>query len=404
MPRTPPGPAGRTTHGLRRHHEQLVLDAVWNEPSCTASELMAATGLTRATVLALCKGLAAQGWLVETTGRQERTKGRPALHYTLHERRTLVVGVDAGQHRIAATVADLRGHELGSASRRFEQDWTSWDTGQHRREEILHVIDQALTSAHLGPQDIGLVCLGVPAPVDAGGSSPAGHNAYWDLMNPQLTTLGAAHGWTCIVENDANLAALGEISQDPGLRNQSFATLLAGERYGSGLVLGGEVLRQARGGAGEMAVLDLVSGVGSTDGVAPRTLALARQALAAAREGSGAGTSLSKWTEGTVTVEGVFAEARGGDGVALGIVDQVLDQLARVCTVLVGPLDLDRVIVSGGIAPSLRGLEAQLQEKIGQYLYAPWLRIQVSAHGGETVRLGAVHRAVEEVRTRAVED
>ena len=46
--------------------------------------------------------------------------------------------------------------------------------------------------------------------------------------------------------------------------------------------------------------------------------------------------------------ENVFRLAEEGDVVAVGIVEDALDRLARVCAVLAGPLDLDAVVIGGG--------------------------------------------------------
>ncbi|MFS2032344.1 ROK family protein, partial [Curtobacterium sp. CT11-45] len=91
------------------------------------------------------------------------------------------------------------------------------------------------------------------------GASP-GDGGFWDRMNPGFAD--AVPGHRVVVENDANLAALAE---RPSSGDASFAALLSGERFGSGLVVDGVLLRGAHGGAGEMRVLDLVEGVGSSD-------------------------------------------------------------------------------------------------------------------------------------------
>ncbi|MBE8527936.1 ROK family transcriptional regulator, partial [Amycolatopsis sp. H6(2020)] len=294
-----PDPAGGSSAALlRRLNTRTVLDAMWAGRPATASDLMRRTGLTRATVLAVCRELTEQGWLRPARDTRAAgaayTKGRPALRYAFAAEKALVVGVDAGQHRIAARVTDLAGRDLGLAER--AQDLTVPQPGEpprpaeriaaeaaRRREEVRAVVDTALGIAGVEPERVGCVVLGIPAPVDAAGHSPEGANQYWELMNPGLADLFAERGWVCRVENDANLAALSELTLDPARAEQSFALLLAGERYGSGLVLGGELLRQRRGGAGELAVLGLVSGVEGTGAVGQTVREAAAAAIAAAQ-------------------------------------------------------------------------------------------------------------------------
>lgn len=438
-----PDPAGGSSAALlRRLNTRTVLDAMWAGRPATASDLMRRTGLTRATVLAVCRELTEQGWLRPARDTRAAgaayTKGRPALRYAFAAEKTLVVGVDAGQHRIAARITDLAGRDLGVAER--AQDLTVPQPGEpprpaeriaseaaRRREEVRAVVDTALSIAGAEPQRVGCVVLGIPAPVDAAGHSPEGANQYWELMNPGLADLFTERGWVCRVENDANLAALSELALDPARTEQSFALLLAGERYGSGLVLGGELLRQRRGGAGELAVLGLVSGVEGTGAVGQTVREAAAAAIAAAQTadtvrgdsgGTGAEeagpagsdgrerrrTGLTRWAPEQVRAENVFRLAEEGDAVAVGIVEDALDRLARVCAVLAGPLDLDAVVIGGGIAPAIRPRLEWLHERVQRYLHAPWLRLSTSAAGADAVRIGACWAGIEAVRAAALED
>ncbi|MFK0729019.1 ROK family transcriptional regulator [Rothia sp. BD8] len=440
---TTPDPAGGSSAALlRRLNTRTVLDVMWAGRPATASDLMRRTGLTRATVLAVCRELTEQGWLRPARDTRAAgaayTKGRPALRYAFAAEKALVVGVDAGQHRIAARVTDLAGRDLGLAER--AQDLTVPQPGEpprpaeriaaeaaRRREEVRAVVDTALGIAGVEPERVGCVVLGIPAPVDAAGHSPEGANQYWELMNPGLADLFAERGWVCRVENDANLAALSELALDPARTEQSFALLLAGERYGAGLVLGGELLRQRRGGAGELGVLGLVSGVEGTGAVGQTVREAAAAAIAAAQTadtvrgdsgGTGAEeagpagsdgrerrrTGLTRWAPEQVRAENVFRLAEEGDVVAVGIVEDALDRLARVCAVLAGPLDLDAVVIGGGIAPAIRPRLEWLHERVQRYLHAPWLRLSTSAAGADAVRIGACWAGIEAVRAAALED
>ncbi|WP_129656816.1 ROK family transcriptional regulator [Rothia halotolerans] len=384
---------------LRRMNARKVLDHMWHGRPATATELMAATGLTRSTVLALCRNLAEQGWLEALENAREAgtyTKGRPALRYAFREGALFVVGVDSGPHRVTAGVADLRGRELARVEREFGHEEVG---GQERRSEILAAVDAALEDAGVPSSRVGAMVIGVPAPVDAEGRSPDGLNEFWALMNPELRTLAAERGWECLVENDANLAAMAELHRYPAARDASFAALLSGERFGAGLVLRGEPLRQPRGGAGEMGLLDMVEGVGSARGLAARARELACEAIE-----RGERTSLERRPPGGPSAKEVFEAADRGDAVAAGVVARLADVLARVCVVLAGPLDLDRIVVSGGIAPALEGVVRAARERIAEHLYAPWLEVVVSELGADAVRVGAVHSAVELVRAKALDE
>lgn len=402
---------------MRRVNATRVLECMWGLGPATASELMEATGLTRATVLALCRDLTAQGWLEATQDARQTggyTKGRPALRYAFRSEATLVIGVDAGKHRISAAVSDLSGTELGRAQRLITEDGMVDDvldeslvSAAQRRAEIIAAVDEALADAGVGPERIGGLVLGVPAPVDSEGVSPVGLNEFWGYMNPDLVSLIEDTEWeeevrarlrgSVVIENDANLAALAEMSA--AKTSASFAALLSGERFGAGIVLGGELLRQPRGGAGELGILDLVSGVESTFGLAVWARMHAQEAI---RSGRAQGTALETVGAEAVRAEHVFAAAEQADDLALEIVDLLAERLARICTVLAGLLDLDRIVLTGATAAELSHVVASARRKVAAHLYAPWLQIETSELGTEAVMSGAVRHAVSQVRERAL--
>lgn len=397
------GPVG-SSQLIRQLNAQRVLHCMWGREPSTATELMHATGLTRATILTLCRDLTEQGWLqVSENSRQagQYTKGRPALRYAFREDACHVIGVDAGLHQVTAAVANLRGVEIGCATRPSNPQGSDapMQPAPERRRTILDTVDAALAQAGLSHADVACLVIAVPAPVDSSGHSPKGLNEFWGLMNPELITLGAEHGWDCAVDNDANLAALAELDLASGAAEDSFAVILSGERLGAGIVMDGSLLHQSRGGIGELGMLDLVQGVESANGLGWWARHLAREALQQAPGHSG---PLGAASPEEVTSEHVFAAAAQGDRLALEIMDQLADRLARICVVLAGLLDLDRILVSGAIAPALTDVAASAKLKLAQYLYAPWLRIEASALGADAVRRGAIRLAVDRIKDQAL--
>jgi predicted NBD/HSP70 family sugar kinase len=386
------GPSSRM---VREASARLVLDHMWTGPPVTGSDLMAATGLTRATVHDVCQELIERGWVRELANQREHgeyRKGRPARRYAFDPLAGLVVGVDAGQHRVDAIVADLRGVELG----RYESPPRSgFADATERIAAVGDAIAAALAGADVPGQRVLAVAVGVPAPVDVAGRTAFRGNPYWELMNPDLgERLRTEHGWRAIVDNDANLAALAEGWQGHGRGVRHFVTLLAGERLGAGIVEDGRLLRGARGGAGEMRFLDLVAGVGSADGIAKVTRDWANAALAEPEAESvlAAGPS----------AEAVFAAARAGDALAAGVVDRIAERTALVIATLASLVDTDLVIIAGRVAASWGPLVETLQDRLAQHGDPP-PQVLASALGGDVVMLGAVTRCIDEVREHALQ-
>ncbi|MDM7890799.1 ROK family protein [Curtobacterium caseinilyticum] len=353
----------------------------------TATEAIDATGLTRSTVLAACTELTRLGWLRDLDDARaagEYRKGRPARRYELDARAGFVVGVDAGQHRVTALVADLRGRVLGRSEGALGESGLDVPV---RLRTTAETIASALAAAAVDPERVLVTVVGIPAPVDAAGISPD-DGGFWDSMNPGFADV-VPHGLV-VVENDANAAALAE---RPSSGDASFAALLSGERFGAGLVVDGVLLRGARGGAGELRVLDLVDGVSSSDGIGRTARTLVREARAEGRVDAG---SLLGGDE-EPGAEAVFAAAALLDPVALEVVDRLGDRLARVCVLLASLLDIDRVVVAGAIADAAAPVIERAREQLATGGYDPTPEVVASRLGGDVVVLGTVTRALDVV-------
>ncbi|SKC56382.1 ROK family transcriptional regulator [Krasilnikoviella flava] len=386
-----------STHLVRRLNAERVLQEVWDGEPVTASALMAATGLARSTVLALCRELTDRGWLVELDDARAAgayTKGRPALRYAFRPDAALVVGVDAGQHRVSAAVADLHGRVVAEESVHLDPG----SDAAARRASVLDAVGVAVARAGRTDREVVAAVLGVPAPVGTTGVPAGERNPFWALMNPGLEDLFADRGWDTVVENDANLAAVAEAEHGDGAA--AYAALLVGERFGAGIVLDGTLRRGPRGAIGEMRILDLVEGVGRSDGLGALARDEARRRLDAGRA---AGSVLADVPRDRLDAEHVLAAAGAGDAVAGEVVDGLADRLARVCAVLSGLLDLDRVIVTGAMAPALGPVVERARALLPDHLHDPSVEVVVSDLGPDVVRTGAVRLAVEHVRSRALD-
>ncbi|WP_375141852.1 ROK family protein [Zhihengliuella sp.] len=383
----------------RTENARRLLEAAWSRGPLTASDLMALTGLTRATVLGLCKDLERAGWLKQASDSRAAgvtAKGRPALRYSFNPASTHVVGVDAGQHTMTAVLADLRGAEVHRC--RCSPDPEA--SGAVRRRKLEQLVEDLLADAGLGDDDVSAVTLGVPAPVDAEGRSPSDVlDNFWPRMNPDLVTVFAERPWQTIADNDANLAAVAESSVGVNAGVRTYATLLSGERFGAGIVIDGHLLRGRRGGVGEMRVLDLVTGVGHPHGMTYR----ARQEVArAGADGRLAGSSLAALPSDGVRAEHVFAAAREGDALAASIVEELAQTLAQVAMLLSGLLDLDRIIVAGAVAASAQPVLERAREIMGHESTMSWAELVASDLGEDVVLRGAVESAVRLVRASAL--
>ena len=337
---------------LRRMTASAVLDALQAGGPMTGSDLMNATGLARPTIHVVCDDLIRLGWIREVDSRADggRRRGRPARRYEFQSRAGLVLGIDAD--RVTVRLADLRGDCVAEASRPLAHvsvhvEASAWPP--------CRATDSVLASAAVDPALVLAVAVGVPTPVDADGIPVVGRRTFPACPAATCGRIGGRHGWPVLLENDANLAAWGEHWRGVAAGVDDLVVMVADERLGSGLFLGGRPVRGRRRRR-RAALLradradrqhlrhDLA---GPHDGRRGRDRpgrggAAGRPRPAAVVPGRG--------RPGRVETATVLKAARSGDEVAVGIVDRVADRMAHAVAALAGMLNPELVVISGAVA------------------------------------------------------
>ncbi|MFF0271413.1 ROK family protein [Kribbella sp. NPDC004536] len=394
MAKPPATPPTATPTMLRRVNAGKVLGVLTRARVMTGTGLIEATGLTRATVHAVCNDLISMGWVVELDpGRT--SVGRPSRRFEFNSHAGYVLGIDIGAARTTVLVSDLRGETVAKVGRSI----AGVKTPGERTELVHETVVEALASAGVSDAEVLAAGVGVAAPVDRDGNLLV-DDEFWRRFDSGLSSrLTELHGWPVLLENDANLATLGEHWRGEARNVDDLVVLLAGERFGSGLMDSGRLLHGSRGGAGEMVFLKLIEGVGDTHGIAR----IAREDGTAAVADEAVETSLRELaTDGEVTAEQVFRAAADGDKVAQGILHDIADRTARVIATLGTLFNPELVVIGGAVAQAAAALLPDLEEQLPRYTSTP-LRVAVSSLGDAIVSVGAVRHALNYVELHALD-
>lgn len=386
--------------GTGRASVGAVLDFAWTAGEFTATEVMAGTSLTRSTAIDAVDTLVGAGILRELPNARAvgaYRSGRPARRFVLSSELGVVIGVDAGDTHLAVTVADPL--ETTLVQHRTEVD--PEETPDERRAIILGRIEDALSEAGRTRDDVLAVCVGVAAPVNRVGISPPHPDGFWERTNPGLAA--ALESWAPVVDikNDALLAAVAEGSEGAAIGCRDYVALLAGERFGGGVVVDGHLLHGAHGGVGEGVVFDHIIGVGSAFGLGP---SLHHQLLAAVDSGEvDAGSPVGCLIDhDRIDTRRLLELAAAGDADALLIAGRLGETVARVVGVLGSMYDPARVIICGSMAESIEPVLAAARAVLPSQLHLPAPKLLASALGTEVVSLGAVATARRAAREKAV--
>ncbi len=319
----------------------------------------------------------------ESKGLTEKGSGA-AVEIPVRARHTAAaccIGVDLGGTKVAAAIADRRGNILAELA-----EATDPRGGMHVLEQIHALAGRLLATGKIEPGLIGSVTIGMPGVIHPRtGAVSLGHNieGLSDLNVP--AALAALFGGAVEVENDVNLAVLGEIwkGDAKGCRNVGFLSL--GTGTGLGLVVNGNLVRGASGAAGEISYLPLGSNLNS---------ALALKIGAFELEVGSAGIA-GRYKAGggaAATVRDIFALMETDD-LAAAVVDHVAEKVALAIVTLQATLDLDKVILGGSI-----GLRPELVQRVQRAISRVFARpvdIAASALGSRAGLIGAVASATQ---------
>ncbi|MPY62549.1 ROK family transcriptional regulator [Streptomyces spongiae] len=228
--------------GLRR-----VLDLVVSGEATSRAEIARRSGLARSTVGQQVDHLVAGGILQEIEA-QKSVRGRPPRVLTLGPQAgtIAVADVDALASRVA--IADLTGRILAQDIADVRVDAGPEAVLGAVSERLLHLLERT----GRGPDRVRQVVVGLPGPVDFQRGCAVRPNGMpgWDGY-PAVEFLSERFRAPALVDNDANLMALGEAVQEQG--DTPLLCIKIGTGIGAGFVSAtGEVYRGADGAAGDV--------------------------------------------------------------------------------------------------------------------------------------------------------
>jgi predicted NBD/HSP70 family sugar kinase len=362
---------------LKRLNEETVLDTIRAGAPISRAEIARRAGISKPTVSLALRALLDAGLVREAPGRPSGpTYG--AIYFEPVAEASLVLGVDLGARFLRGALSDLTG--TLRARQDVELAGADADTAL---DAIADLRDTLVRAAGLSADLVDEVVVGIPGVVE-----PQTGLARLATNIPRLdgrrygAELEERLGVRVTLENDVNLAALGERRQGVARGVDDFMFLSVGTGLGAGLVLRGELQRGRHGAAGE---LDYVA-VGLGEDIDPCAAALS--ALAEAT-----------MPAPPYDARSVFAAARAGDGPAREVVREEARRIALHIAPIAAVADVELVVLGGGI-----GTNSELLGDV-RPLLAEWLpyppRVEISSLGENAVLMGAVaiglHTALDAV-------
>ena len=236
---------------LREGNRRLVVEALRERGLASRAELARATDLSRSTISTIVGDLMEAGLVVERDGQPggEAHAGRPGVMVALDSSAGLALAIDFGHRHLRVAVSDLSHTVLA-------ERWRELDVDQSASEGLAEAgkfVDEVLAEAKVERSRVIGAVMGLPAPINRLTGT------VWDSsILPGWVGIDAAAeassrlNLPVVVENDANLGALAELTWGAAKGRSEVAYLKVASGVGGGLISGGRLSHGVGGTAGEI--------------------------------------------------------------------------------------------------------------------------------------------------------
>ncbi len=376
----------RVTHPaslIRRLNSSAVLDLIRQHSPIARSQIARQLALSLPTVMRITGDLLAEN-LVRWSGGSQASGGRPRSLLEFNGAGYAVLGLDLGGTKMLGTVADLS----GQIQKEIYAPWRKIDP-HSCLDQVCELIGELLEAPRPPGQRVRGIGVGAPGITytNEGLVTWAPSLGWRDL--PLRDILQDRFGLPAVVENDVNLAALGEYGFGAGRGAASMVLIAIGTGIGAGIVIDRQIYRGFNQSSGEVGYLP------------PTPAHLGRPyagfgALESLASGSGIQRRAAAWFEMQgqnappgLDAEMVFNAAREGQVWACQVIEETVDYLAQAVAAVSTVLDPQIVVLGGGVARSADMLIGPILQRLDGVLPVQPHIVQ-SALGWRATVMGAI--------------
>ena len=279
-----------------------------------------------------------------------------------------VVGVDLGGTNVRAAVVDQNEKILA----RHENSSDAKAGAKYTVARIGEAVRGAVEQAGVSIEEIAAVGIAVPGHINVPEGIVVwgpnfGHyedDKYQPFKNIPLRDMVEAElGTAMVMDNDANVAALGEYRYGAGRGTKHLVMFTLGTGIGGGIIVDGQVLRGATGGAAEVGHIIIAAGVGSSPtGAHGRLESLAGRdpicEKAALKMESGRATKLWDYIDSSdalqiiLTPQMIDEAATAGDALAIEIMEEMGFYVGLGIANMINVFNPEVVVLGGKISRS----------------------------------------------------
>ncbi len=367
-------------------NRRLTLQIIREEGPISRAEIARRLNLSRPTASRIVDALEQAG-LITCTGKSQPTGGRLGELFSFRDDAGFVLGLELGTREARVAIATLNGEIVSRTSRPL-----LLETRQSVMPQLSLLVNDAVN--HFSEHLVSILAMGVAVPGVVHTTPIPGYvdaaKVFLGLNDrPLQSELEHLFGMPVAMENDVNLAAIGECQFGCAQGHRDVVYLFVGRGIGAGLVLDGNLFRgrsQAAGEVGNMVIdrANLYQGFGTRGCL--ESLAGIDQLVAASQAAGSPYESTEAFCE----------KAFAGDQRARDVIRTMNEYLAAAIINLVSVIDPEIVVLGGDLSelPHAQELFVQPIEQLTRRHIGDTPRIRLSHLQGGAALYGAVQAAI----------
>lgn len=309
-----------------------------------------------------------------------------------------MIGIDLGGTSVKFAILT----DQGDIQEKWSIKTNILDEGSHIVPDIIDSIKHHLDTHQLTKDDFLGIGMGSPGVVDRKAGTVIGaYNLNWKTLQPVKKEIEEAIGLPFFIDNDANVAALGEQWVGAGNNNPDVVFMTLGTGVGGGVIADGNLIHGFGGAGGELGhiTVDFENPIACTCGKKGclETVASATGIVNLTRRYAdtyaGDADLKKRIDDGQeVTAKDVFDLAKAGDDLALIVYRNFCRYLGTACANIAAVLNPAYIVLGGGVSAAgdflLEGVnEVYLQHSFPQI--AQTTKLALANLGNDAGVLGA---------------
>jgi glucokinase-like ROK family protein len=391
---------------VREINLSIILNCLRETSPLSRAKMAEITGLNKTTVSSLVRELIARQFVREI-GFDSSGGGRPAVMLELDPDAGCIIGMEIGVDFILAILTDFKAQVLW----RHREDTDQAEGQEAILAKALDIVRQALAVGESTQSPVLGIGVGLPGLVDvSSGTLLFAPNLKWhdvplrDIFSRKLDV-------PAFVDNDANVAALGERYFGAARHSKDFIYLSTGVGLGGGIVLDGQLYRGIGGYAGEIGHMTVTSdgercncgNLGCWETLVSQMALFSRVRKAVEAGNASRVSQLVKGRPERISIPIIVKAAEEGDEVARQALEETGVYLGIGIANLINAFNPELVIFGGVMSLASNYLLPAIERTLeGRSLAWPrqMVRVRASSYGPDACVMGGVALVLHDILSR----